>query len=101
MPNPIFYRTPDEALPLELGDPPPQTLGLDEAKAQLVIGICHRCGRRGLLRKDTRNCTGYRAVTVGLVQVPQARQVRCQKLGLRKAMRRRPKGTIKLPRRDA
>ena len=50
------------------------------------IGVCRRCGRRGLLWKADRCCTGYRAATArtGLVQIPEARSVRCDILTARK-----------------
>jgi hypothetical protein len=71
-------------LPLEMGDVLPQ-----QDPVLLVIGICHRCSRRGLLLKADRTCTGYRAVTAagGVVQVPELRSKRCHALALRAVSR--------------
>jgi hypothetical protein len=68
-------------LPLEMGDIQP-----GDAPVNFVIGVCHACGRRGLLGRYSRKCAGYRAVTVrtGIVQVPELRSVRCDILTLRK-----------------
>lgn len=68
-------------LPLEMGNIRPH-----QAPVNLVIGVCHDCGRRGLLNRFNRRCTGYRAVTVpgDLVQVPEARSIRCNLVALRR-----------------
>jgi hypothetical protein len=100
------YRPPQKPeLPLEMGDIQPQ----QDPKA-LVIGVCHRCQRQGLISKLERTCTGYRAVNAagGLVQVPEARSVRCVSIALkklsksnRKLLSRVEKAPIRLPKRAA
>ena len=91
-------------LPLEMGDVRP---GVDPDT--VVIGICHRCARRGLLLKSTRNCTGWRAVTAknGIVQVPQERSLTCFSIAMRrmsksnrKLLQRAEAEPIKLPRKE-
>ena len=70
----------DSQLPLEMGE-----IMTEQDPLDLVIGICHRCGRQGLLTKRERTCTGYRAMTAagGLVQVPVERRKRCTDTALR------------------
>ncbi len=77
-------KTQGADLPLEMGDLLP---GQDPKT--LKIGVCRRCARRGLLEKIGRICTGYRAVTAkgGVIQVPEARSVRCNLIAMRRLSR--------------
>jgi hypothetical protein len=68
-------------LPLEMNGIEPQ-----QDPREVKIGVCFRCGRRGLIGKWSMCCSGYRAATIrtGVLQVPEARSVRCDVLTLRK-----------------